>query len=795
MKFILTLFVTVLLSLLTKFNCNETVEYKVEKLTTNLANLETENKIEESEAKVNSEINKKSEVNKAEAVKSETDNSVTAKTEKNPDYNNPKMKTKKELTNKPLTPTNMHLTLPETEIYFQGWARYYHYSIMSKERIRKPRLFFQNDHFFAQRIRKPKQTLTDQYGSMAIPNKAAFFMILYNKTLSVFSSREDTLLRQVDMLSMKYIDLIPEDDINKGSVRFMGDFPTGSCIEVKAKIPLQIGGAKITHYWNICFDNIKQQVKFKKMLIKLKLRQQRADSMIPITTDRNKHPNALSNAFKLGKTPMDPSKKSPKNGYWMLLQDWTDCTLSCGGGWHYQQWLCIPPKFGGIDCIGDAIRRKRCNTQPCPHAKDMLEGTKAGRNGLPVTKSPSIKVGRFSARPQRYSKCLIKENDAYLTEFDIVTKKVTKKIPVRVVMNNRTISVFQDDDYSDMLKTFKLRSTSFLHSEKFCCFGIRDNEKEIRLCGYPENCGELGKPNDWSKKWQDDFVLFKVQCRVGMEETMLTPEDLNRLNNTELMDPLGIDIDAVKRRKKQLKDEMINENEKSYKHNILQTQELGFKAIEREFNIENMIKKEEKAKEDIEVMDIEDRIKKEEKKANCIHKDIEEKDLDDDWDDKIEAEEEMDRLKKKINIKIESGRNRVKQLLAKMRKKARLRKQELLQKLQAVRAKMASDILLENKEGKIPPCIKGKTDADFRESYCNLNFVEDYVTNSGCKDSEDFCYTCCEHEFGNMFRMKRAVCYKACDGADKKNGKINKNGKPTGKQGEWVWAPEHQTKG
>ena len=76
--------------------------------------------------------------------------------------------------------------------------------------------------------------------------------------------------------------------------------------------------------------------------------------------------------------PLDPSQKSNdytegyvhvKNmtdGYWMILQDWSQCTKKCGGGLSYRHLMCIPPKNGGKNCVGNQIRTRPCNEQPCP---------------------------------------------------------------------------------------------------------------------------------------------------------------------------------------------------------------------------------------------------------------------------------------------------------------------------------------------------------------------------------------------------------------------------------------------
>merc|ERR1712216_1022334 len=136
----------------------------------------------------------------------------------------------------------------------------------------------------------------------------------------------------------------------------------------------------------------------------------------------------------------------------------------------------------------------------------------------------------------------------------------------------------------------------------------------------------------------------------------------------------------------------------------------------------------------------------------------------DDVDEKADAEEELARLKQKINHKVEDGRNRIKKLLANMKRKAAERKKNMLDSLQNLRSKLAKEVFLANKNGDYQKCLKGQKDLEFRENYCNTNFVEDYIHNSTCKDEADYCYTCCENEYGNSFRAKRNMCYKECDG-------------------------------
>lgn len=54
------------------------------------------------------------------------------------------------------------------------------------------------------------------------------------------------------------------------------------------------------------------------------------------------------------------------DGEWDLWTDWTPCNVTCGGGELWRTRQCEQPKHGGLDCEGDSIQVKDCNTFPCP---------------------------------------------------------------------------------------------------------------------------------------------------------------------------------------------------------------------------------------------------------------------------------------------------------------------------------------------------------------------------------------------------------------------------------------------
>ena len=60
-------------------------------------------------------------------------------------------------------------------------------------------------------------------------------------------------------------------------------------------------------------------------------------------------------------------------------------------------------------------------------------------------------------------------------------------------MNNKTIFIFEDDNYHDNMYTFKLENINLLIELKFCYINIKDNYKEFHFCGFESSCGSIKK--------------------------------------------------------------------------------------------------------------------------------------------------------------------------------------------------------------------------------------------------------------------------------------------------------------
>jgi len=97
-----------------------------------------------------------------------------------------------------------------------------------------------------------------------------------------------------------------------------------------------------------------------------------------------------------------------KDGYWQLLQDWSQCSVKCGGGTSTQQWLCVPPKQGGKACLGDSIRTKPCNNQQCPSIT-RNSGFNLATTNFNIVLKPIITTVQLDKKQLDYINCRIKK--------------------------------------------------------------------------------------------------------------------------------------------------------------------------------------------------------------------------------------------------------------------------------------------------------------------------------------------------------------------------------------------------
>ena len=180
-----------------------------------------------------------------------------------------------------------------------------------------------------------------------------------------------------------------------------------------------------------------------------------------------------------------------------------------------------------------------------------------------------------------------------------------------------------------------------------------------------------------------------------------------------------------------------------------------------------MIIAEEKEKQDLDLKKIQDQIGQENKRAESINVSIKEKELDDFVAMSTRASEsDLEEAKEEAKEKVAGQRYDMKEKILKMRKMAAAKKNQLLNKLKAAKTSLAKQVTNTMKAGSWETCVKGNIPAqkDVREAFCNKNFPDDYFLNLDCQDVENFCYSCCEKEFGQVHLDDRNDCYDKCDG-------------------------------
>jgi hypothetical protein len=212
--------------------------------------------------------------------------------------------------------------------------------------------------------------------------------------------------------------------------------------------------------------------------------------------------------------------------------------------------------------------------------------------------------------------------------------------------------------------------------------------------------------------------------------------------------------------KQDLISKKLSEDEKNkLTKKIIESADITYQAFQREMKLEEMIKKEEEIKEKERQERLTKLIVLEEEKKKKMAETLKEKELE--TQTLLETQEhqlQLKKLKQEAAQKLLFKRNKLKQTIAQMRKKSQLEEAKLTSKLLQVRNDIATSVKDANKKGNIDNCKRGLESEENRKEYCRVKFYNDYVNFSKCDDEIDFCSTCCEREFGQMYLNLRKEC-------------------------------------
>jgi len=668
------------------------------------------------------------------------------------------------LINKKKKTKKLKKKLPKHAFLWEGWLKFIR--LTDKPSPMRPSNFFVNPQYHYQKVFKSQIKKKDGKGYLNIRDKFEFFGVMKTDGLYIFKSRKIAFDKMVEEIKIIDIKKINEKKKFLSSVREIENFQGGYCMRVKTKYPItptlnyNEKSKGHTQDYIICLDKKKELDKLINYFVQLKLAQQKhLKKML-----KKKPAKSLADLKKKLKPNSNISRPKgwvPKDGYWILLQDWTSCSLKCGGGKSYQQWMCVPPKKGGKKCVGQPIRTKPCNTKPCPGNKALKnEYTKSGPPNKVL--KPIIKSMPFSERPQNFLKCVIKENDVFYLKENKNKKGKKLKIPSRIVMNTHSISVFTDDNYKNSVFSFDLKKTEITPKKKEkCCFDLQNGREEFTICGgFGQPCGPSSNPK-FVNGWVKDFNLFKIGCYENLKIKNWKQEQTKKAMK-DAMDAAGLGglNDRANLIKKNIKKKQADEWSKKLQN----TQSAAMKAMKREFDIEKMLQQELQLKAELEAKKLLALKKREEKKKECLEKALKDRDSQNKrLMDNKHKQSELNAIKENAKKEVQNQRNKLREKLNNIRKKFKRRKRLIEQDINVIRAQMAKNLMNAHKKGDMMVCKKAYGNKNLIETYCNRNIVEDYTKNIECRSDSSFCYVCCENEFGNLVMEKRDICYKMCD--------------------------------
>ena len=196
---------------------------------------------------------------------------------------------------------------------------------------------------------------------------------------------------------------------------------------------------------------------------------------------------------------------------------------------------------------------------------------------------------------------------------DPVTGKIKtrpQQVPVRAVMNNRTLSIYENaEDYTSHFTTYNLKTSDFRRSTRDkTCFYISEGARRTELCPFG-----FAKTEKAYTEWDRDFHVFRDFCETKPDEVAIQlKKSLDDKIAAAKQAVLG-EREAMVKKKLQRKDQDNNFDIIKTTNAVVQ------KAINKEQDLESLIEKEEADKESADEQLILDAIENEKKKNVFIY--------------------------------------------------------------------------------------------------------------------------------------------------------------------------------
>lgn len=98
---------------------------------------------------------------------------------------------------------------------------------------------------------------------------------------------------------------------------------------------------------------------------------------------------------------------------------------------------------------------------------------------------------------------------------DLGNLRSKPRIPSRVVMNNRTITIFESGNFESILISFYINQLTCFKKIDKDCIELKDHSKSIKMCVMCN--GDL--VDQEINKWINDIIDFRQNCNVKKKPT------------------------------------------------------------------------------------------------------------------------------------------------------------------------------------------------------------------------------------------------------------------------------------
>ena len=622
---------------------------------------------------------------------------------------------------------------------------------------------------------------------LSIKSDLYFYLIVYQDSIQFFTNRKDPTGSVHDVITLDFIKAIPDERPSAGGVIDFGDVKEGSCLEIKTIQPINYFTMShdnhtpvgIDTIWFICLDDKKDKKFLMDLVINMKIKKQH-DLGISIKLQSKKsseHSQSTSSdekviierktfndALRSIENEVNDPDRSALDGYWKVLQDWSSCTLSCGGGTQTLQLLCIPPKRDGKNCVGNKIRVKPCNEQPCAEVSDLsafISGDKSSSSGLgEKIEKTIVKTMSISARPQRYDKCYFKDGFALMDSMDKDTG-VAMKLPVRIVMNNKSFAVYADDSLQSNVKSFLLENSNYSRvKNEDTCFMIKANNQQGVFCQLDVN------NKAFVDEWGYDFNLFKYQCKQDRRTSSF--ERAEQSMESQYKEGVSkLKQEMIQKKTLVAKQEVVRNEETELQQKVHKVEQMSVEAIQKELKMEEMLEKEEEEKDRQEEEQLELVIGQEKQKQDCLMKSVREKQLEDQMNiRKIEAEDRIQQIQLKAREQIKINRTILQRKLLDMKSKKERHKHELQKQIMTIKLDTTKNLVKMQRKLSVDTCGT-YLDVEKKTAFCKTIDVEDQFECMNLSKqtlpniNKIFCEFCCETNIGSLHQVDREECIKS----------------------------------